>query len=165
MNLTDFNSAPVNSVRQLVRPCADIDRWIEAIVSSRPYADLNALLRTASNSAFPFTSAELATALAHHPRIGDRAAGSSSEARMSRTEQSGVSADQDMARRLSEGNAAYEERFDRVFLIRAAGRSAGEILESLEGRLRNNDAQEFAETATQLREIAVLRLRNLIDAP
>ena len=165
MNLTDFNSAPVDSAREWVRPCADIDRWIEAIVRSRPYGDLDALLQTANTSALPFTSEELTTALAHHPRIGDRAAGGSSEARMSRTEQSHVSTDEDTARRLSEGNAAYEERFDRVFLIRAAGRSAGEILQSLEGRLRNNDEQEHVETATQLREIAVLRLRNLIDAP
>ena len=56
------------------------------------------------------------------------------------------------------GNRAYEERFDRVFLIRAAGRGAGEILAELERRLGNDDATERAETLEQLRQIALLRL-------
>ena len=66
-----------------------------------------------------------------------------------------------MARRLAEGNRAYEERFDRVFLIRAAGRSGPEMLAELERRLGNDDATERTETVTQLREIALLRLEQL----
>ena len=52
-------------------------------------------------------------------------------------------------------------RFDRVFLIRAAGRSAPEILAELDRRLGNDDAAEREETVTQLREIALLRLRQV----
>ena len=64
----------------------------------------------------------------------------------------------DTAARLVAGNAAYEERFGRVFLIRAAGRDADQILGELDRRLQNDDATERAETVDNLRQIALLRL-------
>ena len=63
---------------------------------------------------------------------------------------------------LADGNQQYEKRFDRVFLIRAAGRSSAEILAELRRRLDNDDEAERAETVTQLREIALLRLKDVI---
>ncbi|HEY6743015.1 MAG TPA: 2-oxo-4-hydroxy-4-carboxy-5-ureidoimidazoline decarboxylase, partial [Lapillicoccus sp.] len=78
-------------------------------------------------------------------------------------EQSGVDPDNlDTASRLAAGNAAYEQRFDRVFLVRAAGRSADEILAELDRRLENDDATERSETVEQLGEIAVLRLESAV---
>ena len=64
-----------------------------------------------------------------------------------------------IASALAEGNRAYEERFGRVFLIRAAGRSAAEILDALTERLAHTPAEEEPVVAEQLREIAVLRLK------
>ena len=85
---------------------------------------------------------ELEAALARHPRIGERA-GAGHDAAFSAREQSGVDrSDADVAARLADGNRAYEERFDRVFLIRAAGRDAAEILAELERRLDNDDETE-----------------------
>ncbi len=63
---------------------------------------------------------------------------------------------------LAEGNREYEQRFDRVFLIRAAGRGSAEILAELRRRLGNDDETERAETVAQLREIALLRLKDVI---
>lgn len=60
---------------------------------------------------------------------------------------------------LAEGNATYEERFGRVFVIRAAGRSRLEIIDELERRLKLDDETEKREAGAQLVEIAVLRLR------
>src|SRR5699024_9791115 len=102
--------------------------------------------------------AEIDAALARHPRIGERAQGAAADARMSRREQSRLGITDDIQRRLDEGNAAYEAAFGFVFLIRAAGRSAEEILASLEERLRNTPEVERRIAAEQLREIAVLRL-------
>ena len=64
---------------------------------------------------------------------------------------------------LAAGNAAYEARFDRVFLIRAAGRDADEILAELERRLDNDDVTERAETVDNLRQIALLRLDGVLS--
>jgi len=66
----------------------------------------------------------------------------------------------DVTARIAEGNAAYEERFGRVFLIRAAGRTPDEILAALERRLAGDDDAEAAEASVQLAEIALLRLRD-----
>ena len=63
---------------------------------------------------------------------------------------------------LAEGNREYEQRFGRVFLIRAAGRSASEVLAELRRRLGNDDETERAETVAALREIALLRLKDVV---
>ncbi len=46
-----------------------------------------------------------------------------------------------------------------MFLIRAAGRSGEEMVRECERRLGNTKDEEFVEIARQLREIAMLRLR------
>ncbi len=106
----------------------------------------------------------MSAALADHPRIGERHAGEGAGAEHSAREQAGVDPhDAEVQRRLAEGNAAYEQRFDRIYLVRAAGRSAEEILDLLEERLTNDPATELRVTAGQLREIAALRLRGLVS--
>ena len=125
----------------------------EMCIRDRPYADGDALIVAADAAARELTDEELDQALSGHPRIGERGGAQSQQ------EQSGVDANAgDTAARLKAGNAAYEERFDRVFLIRAAGRDADEILGQLERRLQNDDATERAETVDNLRQIALLRL-------
>ena len=74
---------------------------------------------------------------------------------MSRAEQAGRRpGDAAVAAALAEGNRAYEQRFGRVFLIRAAGRSATEILAALTERLGHTPAEEEPVVADQLRQIA-----------
>jgi 2-oxo-4-hydroxy-4-carboxy-5-ureidoimidazoline decarboxylase len=84
---------------------------------------------------------------------------------MSRAEQSGVDpSDGEVQDALVRGNRAYEARFGRVFLIRAAGRDAREILASLSERLEHTPEQEERIVAEQLREIALLRLKGMMEA-
>jgi 2-oxo-4-hydroxy-4-carboxy-5-ureidoimidazoline decarboxylase len=102
-------------------------------------------------------------ALAAHPRIGDRVEGASAEAQASRREQSSMDdADADVRAALLEGNRAYQERFDHVFLIRAAGRSPEEMLAELRRRLGNDVDTERAETTEQLAQITRLRVEGLL---
>ncbi len=163
MLLEEFNRLEPGDAVAALRPCVDVARWCEAIVDGRPYDSIDALVTAAAHAADPFTSAEIESALSHHPRIGERADGISREATMSRSEQAGVDpSDAEVQKALREGNLAYEERFGRVFLIRAAGRSADEILASLQERLQNGDAAEERIVAEQLREIALLRVRGIV---
>jgi 2-oxo-4-hydroxy-4-carboxy-5-ureidoimidazoline decarboxylase len=161
--LTEFNQLTPEASSQLLRPCLDIDRWVSTLINDRPYASVDDLVETARRAADPFSEAEIEAALAHHPRIGQRATGDSAEAALSRSEQSGVVTDEDVQRRLQEGNQAYEQRFGRVFLIQAAGRTAEEILASLQSRLRNDEETERSIVADQLREIAILRLAGVVS--
>jgi len=162
MLLEDFNRAPRDEAVAIVKPALDIPRWIDAIVDARPYADTGEIAAAAATAAAPFTEAELDAALAHHPRIGEKPQGDSAEAALSRREQPGV--DAAAAAALAEGNRAYEQKFDRVYLVRAAGRSAEEILALLQERLGNTPEQELAVVDQQLREIAALRLTGALES-
>jgi 2-oxo-4-hydroxy-4-carboxy-5-ureidoimidazoline decarboxylase len=161
-DVSAFNLLSADEAQGLLRTCLDVPRWVAEVEGGRPYAGWAALREAAEQSAARLTEAELEAALTRHPRIGERA-GADHDAELSEREQAGVDpADRDAASRLAAGNAAYENRFDRVFLIRAAGRSADEILGELERRLDNDDGTERDETVRQLSEIAVLRLEGTV---
>lgn len=163
MHLEQFNAASRTEAADFLRPCLGIQRWIDELADARPYSSIEALLAAGRGAASPFAPAEIEAALAHHPRIGERAPGDSPEARLSQLEQAGLgAADAAVTVALAEGNRAYEEKFGQVFLIRAAGRSRAEILAALNSRLANTPEEEQAIIGQQLREIAVLRLEGLM---
>jgi 2-oxo-4-hydroxy-4-carboxy-5-ureidoimidazoline decarboxylase len=143
----------METTREVLLGCLSVPRWADDVLARQPYADAHALLREADQAARELTDEELDQALSGHPRIGERGGAQSEQ------EQSAVDPTQgDTADRLAAGNAAYEERFGRVFLIRAAGRDAEEILAELQRRLHNSDATERDETVDNLRQITLLRL-------
>jgi 2-oxo-4-hydroxy-4-carboxy-5-ureidoimidazoline decarboxylase len=161
-DMSAFNRLSADEAKGLLRSCLDVPRWVDEVEGGRPYAGWAALRLAAEQSAAGLTDEELDAALARHPRIGERAS-AGHDVEHSEREQSGVDpADVDTATRLAVGNAAYERRFDRVFLIRAAGRSADEILAELDRRLGNDDRTERDETVQQLGEIALLRLEGVV---
>ncbi|MFD4994520.1 2-oxo-4-hydroxy-4-carboxy-5-ureidoimidazoline decarboxylase [Cellulosimicrobium cellulans] len=163
MTLDEFNRLSPEEAREALLACAHVGRWADAVAAGRPYASVEDAADAALAAADPWTDAEVDAALSRHPRIGERAQGDAADASMSRSEQSGVdTSDGDVQRRLVEGNRAYEERFGHVFLIRAAGRSAEEILEQLTERLGNDADTERANAARNLREIAALRLKGML---
>jgi len=163
VTLEDFNALSEEAARERLAGCLDVERWADTVLVGRPYADVGALRQVAATAAGSLSDDELERALARHPRIGERA-GAGHDAAHSAREQAGVDHDDaDVTTRLAAGNRAYEERFDRVFLIRAAGRDAEEILAELERRLGHDDVAEREETVTQLREIALLRLEGLVE--
>lgn len=163
MDLTEFNDMDAADATDLVAVWAAIPTWAAALVAARPYASVGILEQYAGALASQWTAADLDTALAHHPRIGEKPKGAGAEAAASRSEQASMAtADEAVAAQMAAGNAAYEERFTRVFLIRASGRSPHEMLTELERRLQNSDEDEAAEATTQLAEIALLRLRSTI---
>jgi 2-oxo-4-hydroxy-4-carboxy-5-ureidoimidazoline decarboxylase len=161
-DVSAFNLLSADEARGLLRTCLDVPRWVDEVEGGRPYAGWSALREAAEQSAAQLTDAELEAALARHPRIGERA-GADHDAQHSHREQAGVDpTDREVASRLAAGNAAYEQRFDRVFLVRAAGRSADDILAELDRRLANDEESERDETVRQLGEIAVLRLESTV---
>ena len=163
MDLGSFNAAPAEELTQSLLACADVPSWADTLVRQRPYRDIDTLLTTADTAAREFRNAEVDKALAAHPRIGERAEGASTEAGWSRQEQSAVDNTESTQQALLRGNQTYEERFGRVFLICASGLSGEQILAALRERLDNDAETESAVVATELRKIALLRLRRLLD--
>jgi 2-oxo-4-hydroxy-4-carboxy-5-ureidoimidazoline decarboxylase len=142
-----------------------VRRWVIEVAGIAPFESLDELLHVARTAATPLRPSEIDEALAHHPRIGEQASGEGAAAAHSRREQAAIGKDRDadagdaeLSEALAAGNAAYEARFGRVFLTRAAGRTRAEILDELSRRLALDDAIELEIVGEQLREIAMLRL-------
>jgi allantoicase len=163
LGLRWLNSLPTAEAHQVLQTCCASRAWVERMAAGRPYADLDALLQAGDRAVGELGRDDLAEALAAHPRIGQRAEGSSTDAVWSRQEQASVG-DTDAAVRaaLQEGNRAYEERFGHVFLISASGRSAQEMLAALRDRLGNDPDTEWGVVAEELRQITRLRLERLL---
>lgn len=162
-HLDEVNRAPDDRAAHRLRACNAAPRWIARVLAGRPYADVDAALDVAEQAARTLPWDEVRTALDAHPRIGDRATGEGTEARWSRREQAAVDvSDAATQEALRAGNAAYEQRFGHVFLIRAADRGADEVLAELRRRLGNDDARERAEVTEQLAQITRLRLERLL---
>ncbi|MFH7094185.1 2-oxo-4-hydroxy-4-carboxy-5-ureidoimidazoline decarboxylase, partial [Klebsiella pneumoniae] len=118
--LNQFNSLCEDEAARLLAPCVAIPAWSEMLVSLRPFASRHALLQVARKAMANWGEDELNAALSAHPRIGEKPTGSQAHAALSRQEQSSVDSENErLAQALREGNARYEARFGRVFLIRA----------------------------------------------
>lgn len=168
MTIEEFNRLDESAAASALAACVEIDGWVNEVLAGRPYQSRDGLLTHAAKAAEGWSPAQVDGALAHHPRIGERPRAETigaANAAHSATEQAGMSAAAaDVRDSIAAGNAAYEERFGRVFLIRAAGRSPEQILAALTTRLGNDDAAEDAVVAGELREIALLRLEQAVAA-
>ena len=88
MLLPELNAMTAAEADAAVRPCVDIDAWVDAVVGGRPYDTVADLLAVADAQARTWSPAEVEGALADHPRIGERHQGSGASAAMSGSEQS-----------------------------------------------------------------------------
>ena len=148
-----------------LRACCAADAWLSRMSSARPFSSAEDALALSDEIVLGLDDSALDQALAAHARIGERRLGSTTEDRWSRSEQAGALAvDTDVQARLAEGNRRYEERFGHVFLIRAAGRSAEEMLAALEERLGHDDDTERDVVRRELAEIVRLRLLKVLGA-
>ncbi len=160
--LQRFNQQSESEARATLQSCLDVPRWVDEVLAGRPYPSAPAVLHRARMAAASLSDEEIDAALSRHPRIGERA-GAGHDGEFSSREQAAVGdADPAIVEAIRAGNAEYESRFNRVFVIRAAGRSATEILTELRRRLQNSPAQEKVEITTQLREIALTRLESVL---
>jgi len=142
--------------------------WVSLMAERLPYATGNELHVAADEAFDELSEDDWLEAFAHHPRIGDvadlRARFAASGAQSER-EQAGIADTPDeVLEQLAAGNLAYEQRFGFVFLVRAAGRTASEMLELQQARLGEDRSTEFATASEQQREITHLRLEQVLAA-
>lgn len=167
LGLARFNALSGQEARTELRACCAAPTWVEGVLAGRPYADRGVLEQTAGSLAARLDRSGVEAALAGHPRIGERASGASAQGAAggwSRTEQGGVSRDEQTLSALADGNRAYEQHFGRVFLVCAPGLSAEQILAALTQRLGHDAAAEQLVVRDELRKIALLRLAKVLDS-
>lgn len=160
--LVRWNHAPGDTAEAQILPCCGSKRWVHEMAARRPFKDEAALMAASDETWRSLSEADWIVAFNSHPRIGEMKTqgGTRSSDTWPRQEQEKVTEAGDAVKiALAEGNRAYEEKFGRIFIVCATGKSAPEILEILQRRLRNDAATELHEAAEQQRQITQLRLK------
>jgi 2-oxo-4-hydroxy-4-carboxy-5-ureidoimidazoline decarboxylase len=134
----------------------------------RPIADEASLIETSSSVWRALPEQAWQEAFNSHPRIGQnhtQAHTTNESLRWSAQEQRrAVSEDDATKLALEEANRRYEQKFGRIFIVCANGKTAAEILTQLEARMGNDAATELREAAEQQRQITQLRLRRWLES-
>lgn len=163
VGLARLNALPERDAGKALGACCAARRWIAGMTAARPFADGADLHRTAHARLAALDWSDVLEALAAHPRIGERAGGGGHDATWSRAEQAGAAAaDAQTAAELAAANAAYEAKFGHVYLIRATGRTAAQLLAAALGRLEHDEQTEQAVVRDELSQIVRLRLDKLL---
>lgn len=161
--LARWNTIESEEAATEILPCCGSLVWAERIAARRPFAGMKELLESAKEIWLALRVADWIEAFESHPRIGESrpSAGTSAQSREWSSEEQRKVAEGDAAVKtaLAEGNRKYEERFRRIFIVCATGKSPGEILEILRRRLQNDEATELRLVAAEQMEIMQIRLR------
>ena len=166
--LDHWNKLDASEAAREILPCCGSKRWAELISARRPFASADALLQASDAVWAALSDHDWREAFDSHPRIGQRhapAATARSLAWSAEEQQVAASSESGAKLALAEASLEYEEKFGRIFIVCASGKSSEEILANLEGRLRNSPETELLETAEQQRHIAQLRLRRWLGIP
>ena len=143
--------------------CCGSTKWAIGMASKRPIGDETSLLAAADAAWHSLSVEDWLEAFRSHPRIGERPADETVSAQSlawSAQEQVKASAaDNAVKLALARGNRDYEQKFGRIFIVCATGKSASEILEILQRRLQNDDATELRQAAEEQRQIMHIRLK------
>jgi len=164
--LARWNGLPHEEAAREILACCGSATWAASIASKRPIQDEASLLAASDEIWRGLGEADWFEAFRRHPRIGDTRAEKTVEAQSSawsaQEQQEASAADEAVETALKWGNREYEQKFGRIFIVCATGKSAGEILEILRRRLHNDQATELQQAAEEQRQITHIRLKKWI---
>jgi 2-oxo-4-hydroxy-4-carboxy-5-ureidoimidazoline decarboxylase len=163
--LARWNALNADAAAGEVLPCCGSRVWALMLAAARPFADEASLIEIAGEIWLALPESDWREAIDSHPRIGQQHAASATgqSLKWSAQEQSKAAPDETAKRALAEANRRYEERFGRIFIVCATGKTASEILSILESRMQNDAAAELREAADQQRQIMQLRLHRWLE--
>lgn len=167
-----LSDLPDGEARAELRACCGSSRWVERMLSQRPFKNRDEVFESAAHLWWQLGRQDWLEAFAAHPRIGEDATagptggptgGAALAARWSAAEQSQVSAAELVVKAaLAEVNRAYEVRFGHVYIVCATGKSAEELLALARIRLGNDPDTELTVAAAEQAKITRLRLERLL---
>ena len=164
--LTRWNDLAQEEAARAILACCGSNAWAAAMASRRPIRDEPSLLAASDEIWRALSEADWLEAFQSHPRIGEsnaeKSVGAQSSAWSSQEQQKAAAADEALKTALKWGNREYEQKFGRMFIVCASGKSATEILEILRQRLHNDEATELQQAAAEQREIMHIRLNKWI---
>jgi 2-oxo-4-hydroxy-4-carboxy-5-ureidoimidazoline decarboxylase len=136
------------------------------MVLKRPIHDESSLLETSDAIWRSLGQSDWLEAFQSHPRIGEthteKTVAAQSSAWSEQEQRQAATAEEAVKLALKWGNREYEQKFGRIFIACATGKSAGEILEILRRRLHNDEVTELHQAAEEQRQIMHIRLKKWI---
>jgi 2-oxo-4-hydroxy-4-carboxy-5-ureidoimidazoline decarboxylase len=161
--LARWNRVPSDEAEREILPCCGSRAWARRMAACRPFADEASLLAACGETWGELSESDWIEAFRSHPRICETRTERPSDARASvwsAQEQREAAGAGDVVKvALAEANREYEQRFNRIFIVCADGKTAREILEILRRRLRNDPETELREAVEQQRQIMHLRIK------
>ena len=165
MTIADFDHLSFEKKKELLQKCCGSSAWVNKMLAAPAVEDLVDLFETSDESWYACSKQDWLEAFQQHPRIGDITSLKeryANTAAWASNEQSGVSAAPGkILEDLSKANGVYESKFGYIFIVCATGKSAGEMLEILNSRLRNDPEQEIKIAAEEQNKITKIRLEKL----
>ena len=161
-----LNEWPLERARAALAQCCGSSRWVEAMLRRRPFASAEELHVVSVAAWRTLDRVDVLEAFSHHPDIGadpqalrERFANT---AAWSASEQSGLSAaSAETLEALRDANARYRARFGYGFIVCASGKSASEMLATLQARLQHAAEAELRVAAAEQAKITRIRLEKL----
>jgi 2-oxo-4-hydroxy-4-carboxy-5-ureidoimidazoline decarboxylase len=165
--LATWNALDAQAAADAILPCNGSRAWAENLTALRPFETSLDLTCTADIVWRALPASDWQQAFDSHPRIGEQHANSATTQSLqwSSGEQASTQLTTDTQAELAAANRAYEEKFNRIFIVCATGKSATEMLTILRTRLANDPATELREAAEQQRQITQIRLRKWLATP
>jgi 2-oxo-4-hydroxy-4-carboxy-5-ureidoimidazoline decarboxylase len=164
--LARWNTLPSEEAAREILPCCGSETWAASMASKRPIHDDVSLIETSDAIWQGLGESGWLEAFRGHPRIGESyaeiTAAPQSSVWSEQEQRQAASADEAMKLALKWGNREYEQKFGRIFIVCATGKSASEILEILRRRLHNDAATELQQAAEEQRQIMHIRLKKWI---
>jgi 2-oxo-4-hydroxy-4-carboxy-5-ureidoimidazoline decarboxylase len=165
--LARWNNLPTNEAADEILPCCGSKAWARTMATRRPISNGSALLLASNEIWRALSENDWMEAFRSHPRIGESPSACSSAQSVTwsgQEQQKVTAADDDVKTALARANREYEQRFRRIFIVRASGKSPQEILQILQRRLSNDDTTELRESAEQQRQITQIRLKKWLSS-
>jgi len=159
IRLAALNICDAESAAAQFRRCCASEQWVRGMTSARPFDGIEEMESYADHLWAQCPPAEWLATFAAHPKIGTREG-----SEWSKQEQSAVMIAAEAVREeLAQANRRYEEKFGFIFIVCATGKLPAEMLEILQGRMRNTPGAELLDAAEQQRLITRLRLRKMLS--
>lgn len=167
MTLHELNTLNKQQLIEELTKCCGSSSWVNRMLPFIPADDMIELLEDAEEQWWQCSEDDWKEAFSHHPKIGDVESLTkkfASTAQWASGEQSGVIvASQETIKALAESNHLYEEKFGYIFIVCATGKTAEEMLEMLQSRLRNKPEEEILIAADEQNKIIKLRIEKLLE--
>ena len=161
MTLQDFNKLKREEAGRQLMSCCGSANWVLALMKNFPFASEQTLVEKATEVWYAAChKKDWLESFSHHPEIGDV---KSLTEKFAGKEQAGVTtASKETIESLAKANTEYKNKFGFIFIVCATGKSADEMLQLLQNRIKNPTGDELHIAMGEQHKITLLRVKKLL---